>query len=223
MDTNELQAWEAALDQELRLRGASGREVGEALAAVREYCHDAQVHPDEAFGEPLVYAAELRPGRLRPSNFARRVLPTLITIGAFLITVYLPSNVPPTGAVRITSGALALASLATVWGFATQWIAHRTPSWIPYAGGFVVFILVWWQLSEWKQPVLTTPLWTLWVLTGSLIGIGAWLTWRERRDHTRSPITDEALSWPRRSAFLDWFYPVFTALVFGVHILKVML
>ena len=85
MDVDDLQRWEATLSQELRLRGASGREVGEALAAVREYCHDAQVHPDEAFGDPLAYAGQLRPGPVPATNFARRMLPTLVTIGAFAV------------------------------------------------------------------------------------------------------------------------------------------
>lgn len=223
MDVDDLQRWEATLSQELRLRGASGREVGEALAAVREYCHDAQVHPDEAFGDPLAYAGQLRPGPVPATNFARRMLPTLVTIGAFLITIYLPSHATLLSQVGITLGALAIAGLATVWGLATELIAHWTTSWKPFLAGIVVFIAAWWFLVQWTRPAVHVPLWTLWFLAGMLLAVATRLTWTERRDRPRSPVTGEDLTWPNRSAILDWFYPALTAFVLGVHILRVLL
>lgn len=223
MNVAELQKWEAALSQELRLRGASGREVGEALAAVREYCHDAQVHPDQAFGDPLAYARQLRPGPVPATNFARRMLPALVTVGAFLITVNLSNWATVTSPVGITVGALALAGLATLWGLATQLIAHLTTSWRPLVAGVVVFMAAWWVLVEQDRTVFEVPLWSLWLLAGSLLATGAWLTWRERREHPRSPVTGEDLSWPRSSPWLAWFYPAFTAVILGVHILRVLL
>lgn len=51
--------WEGAFVLELRLRGASGQTVGDAVASVESFCHDSGQTPQEAFGDPVDYAASL--------------------------------------------------------------------------------------------------------------------------------------------------------------------
>lgn len=66
--------WRDLFTDEMRLRGASGAEIGEAMATVESHCAEAKLSPSDAFGDPVVYAQQLR----RATN----PRPMLISFGA---------------------------------------------------------------------------------------------------------------------------------------------
>lgn len=58
--------WLDALTMELRLKDASGKSIGDAVATVEEFLADSGQSPEEAFGTPREYAAELSGGAIKP-------------------------------------------------------------------------------------------------------------------------------------------------------------
>lgn len=59
MTTTTHKKWLDELTLELRLKDASGKQIGDALATVEEFVADSGQSPAEAFGTPRSYAAQL--------------------------------------------------------------------------------------------------------------------------------------------------------------------
>jgi hypothetical protein len=64
-------AWREAFVLELRLREVPGSVIGEALAEVDAHCADSGQTPQEAFGDPVRYAASRASGRTGPTALRR--------------------------------------------------------------------------------------------------------------------------------------------------------
>ena len=77
-------AWIGDLVLELRLRGASGRAIGDAVAVVEAHCADSGEHPDAAFGDPVAYARAL--GLPDEQRWSREEL-VANAVGGGLVTV----------------------------------------------------------------------------------------------------------------------------------------
>ncbi len=79
--------WRDAFVAELRLRGASGCQVGEALAEVDADCADSGQDPGEAFGDPVSYAAARFQASGTGDRKRIRILPAALKVGAVVAGV----------------------------------------------------------------------------------------------------------------------------------------
>lgn len=99
MSTSSLtKQWRDDFITELRLRGASGRQIGDELALVESHCLDAGAEVEEAFGDPVDYArsvvvSEVGGSRLLGASFGRSlVLRTVVqTIGLMALLNVVPA------------------------------------------------------------------------------------------------------------------------------------
>lgn len=89
--------WFARFKRELELRGATGREIGEAAASVDEYCRDAGVRAPDAFGDPVAYAASLRGTGLHLGRMALTLAAVIAGLWAFLLSLWIPIEPSRTG------------------------------------------------------------------------------------------------------------------------------
>lgn len=87
MKTASHKKWLDELTLELRLNDASGKSIGDALATVEEFLADSGQSPEEAFGNPREYAAELAGGSLRPAwkGMSRTIALTTTSLLTFLV------------------------------------------------------------------------------------------------------------------------------------------
>lgn len=67
-------AWRDAFVLELRMREVPGTVIGEALAEVDAHCADSGQTPQEAFGDPVRYAAQRASGTVGPVATRRTAL-----------------------------------------------------------------------------------------------------------------------------------------------------
>lgn len=67
-------AWREAFVLELRMREVAGTVIGEALAEVEAHCADSGQTPQEAFGDPVRYAARRASGTAGPAALWRTAL-----------------------------------------------------------------------------------------------------------------------------------------------------
>jgi hypothetical protein len=92
MPTRNLDPWREALLSELRTRDLTGDRVEDLLAKVDAHCADTGKSPQEAFGDPVVYAHIFAPG-LQPVKFVPAAvqgicgIAGLITLAAGVLAV----------------------------------------------------------------------------------------------------------------------------------------
>ena len=58
---SESETWKQLFVDEMRKRGATGRQLGDAWATIEEYCVEAQQSAVDAIGDPICYAERLMP------------------------------------------------------------------------------------------------------------------------------------------------------------------
>lgn len=85
--------WASAVILQLRMRGVSGEQIGEALAEVESHVVESGESAQDAFGEPVAYAKALNlpvaPGQTFPA-IATAVLPVLIQIAGMGLVLWAP-------------------------------------------------------------------------------------------------------------------------------------
>lgn len=84
------ESWKNLFVDEMRRRGASGREVGEAWATIEAHCTETGQSATEAFGDPVDYAAALAREPRNPLNLARPMLAILLAVLASYMTPFTP-------------------------------------------------------------------------------------------------------------------------------------
>ncbi|WP_394276639.1 hypothetical protein [Luteococcus sp.] len=182
--------WEQLFKEELRRRGASGREVGEAWAMVESHCAETGESCNDAFGDPTDYAIRLT-GRPRPALVHRSVVATLLMGLALWTTPSMPLewNTPVTvtwGTVSaIVTGALAFGLIAPAWR-----LQRRNGC----AGSLMIFVVIfgWTMLRDrldlWTTPAFSSPGWLLWTIL-ALCAVAATIeTVRSARDRAVDPV-----------------------------------
>lgn len=117
MKTAPHKKWFDELTVELRLNNATGKEIGDALAAVEEFVADSGQSPAEAFGTPREYAAQLvtaagtarevGDNRLRITWAAASLLAFLVFSNA--LTPWIEGERMPVGGVQLLSLAVMVA------------------------------------------------------------------------------------------------------------------
>jgi hypothetical protein len=84
MITRKLDPWQEALLRELRTRDLTSDRIEELLNAVDAHCADTGKSPQEAFGDPVVYAHIFAPG-LQPVKFVPAAIQGIFGIGGLVI------------------------------------------------------------------------------------------------------------------------------------------
>lgn len=143
MTTTAHKKWLDELALELRLQDASGRQIGDALATVQEYVADSGQSPDEAFGTPRSYAAELTAAAGGPdrSDLRPQVMSSTASLMVFLafsaaLTPGLAGGQLLVGGVQLVSFAILAALVMALPLYMSFLLRHR---WaliaVPVVGG----------------------------------------------------------------------------------------
>ncbi len=129
--------WTEDFVVELRLRGVTGRDIGDALKHVESYCQDSGESPDEAFGPAPDYARSLpfAPGRLDDVSAGRMIrvgVPSFIGLVGMLLSLTTVEAWRSGGEVPFTSGWLVLLAVTVALSVAAAaWLdaiaRHRVP------------------------------------------------------------------------------------------------
>lgn len=102
--------WRDQVSIELRVRGASGASIGEALALAESHCADSGEEPTEALGTPTEYASGVAlPADERPSTageMLRGTLPALVGLCGMTLAFGTASAWRTRGSVEVTWGIL---------------------------------------------------------------------------------------------------------------------
>lgn len=218
MDAKELREWESRFAAEMQLRGASPTQVGQALLEVRAHCHDAMVHPDEAFGDPVRHAAHLRPGPVA-GGIATQGLREVVPLLAFVGGLALPHGMGATHHIPLTLGVVLLPAVLCAWSVLGTWLTHVTRRWWPWWAASLVMVggaMV--ADAHLHRALLHLPLWTLWLGEALLLASSAWFIRQDRQRRPRDPATGEALEWTESPGNLQWSLLVFPTILLMVSL-----
>lgn len=187
------ESWKNLFVDEMRRRGASGREVGEAWATIEAHCTETGQGATEAFGDPVDYAAALARQPRNPLHLAPPMLAILLAVLASMMCLELPwrwGSQP----VRVGAGSIAMpfGMLLFLAAFlSAQRLQYRRRGW-GFLLWFVIF-MVWnpihQELHDWLTPVFTAPAWSLWLLCLATAAAGVLFTRRAIRDRIIDPVT----------------------------------
>jgi hypothetical protein len=170
MLTRNLDPWRESLLRELRTRDLTGDRIEQLLATVDSHCADTGKSPQEAFGDPVVYAHIFAPG-LQPVKFVPAAFQGLSGIAGLLV---LAAGVPAvmngtdafirTGAVvsfaagtvifliflavkrhlAVSAGALLLGGVALVVPYLVgRTVLYEVPVWPAVTGGLLLLSVAW--------------------------------------------------------------------------------
>ncbi|MBP2321295.1 hypothetical protein JOF56_001680 [Kibdelosporangium banguiense] len=112
MITRKLDPWQEALLRELRTRDLSADRIEELLNAVDAHCADTGKSPQEAFGDPVVYAHIFAPG-LQPVKFVPAAIQGIFGIAGLVILAAGVLAVMNDSPAYIRSGAIVSFAAAT--------------------------------------------------------------------------------------------------------------
>lgn len=228
--------WLDALTVELRLNDASGREIGDALATVREFTADSGQSPEEAFGTPREYAARLagemapaRGGRFNGPDLGASVMLSTMSLVVFL--VFSAALSPWLKGTDLLVGGWQLASMALLAALVValplylkflirHWWALVAVPVVGAAAGVLSAVLApdsaagaFLALPE--APVLAATVGVMLAL--SIIGTAAAL--RETPDPVTGPM-DPAPAKTLKTRWLEiltqWLFPVFALVLLGL-------
>jgi hypothetical protein len=175
-----MDSWRDSLIVELRLRDVPGERIGEALAEVDAHCADSGQTPEEAFGDPVTYAASLisaytpAPAKPRPVRAAGLALVGLTGVFGVLNGV---DAVADGGPGTLSAGELACAVAGAVLMpviarvLFTPALFRRTGAWIAVAVAVPLVIGV--PTALWRDPVVTLPAWVM-LIGGLALLAPAW-------------------------------------------------
>ncbi|WP_420174608.1 hypothetical protein [Luteococcus sp. OSA5] len=208
--TEDVERWRSVFLEEMRLRGASGHQMGEAWATIEAHLQETGDGLTAAFGNPVAYAAELTAKR----RSARAVTLTYGALALGCIGLYMAGFLPlmpMREALGIAWGSLALVptGLLAMVGIAVAQRRMQSQLW----QGFLLFMVVfmgWQQFSfamrSWTTTAFHAPVWLLWLVCLSLLliaTVGACLWTRDRMIDPRTGQTPNALP-----AFWWWLLAV---------------
>lgn len=193
--------WETAFSEAMRQRGAGGREIGEALATVREHCRDANTLPHLAFGPAERYAEDLRPAPLTIHEHVRLLLPTMSTVGAYFMVMLMPTS-PLTSPVTVNWPSVGLALVFVAFALLAQRVESRRWVLALALADFLLLMALIFAPTAWLVPVATVPAWSLWLVATSLTILGLVLGLRLVLDRPKDPVTGRSI---RQTTF--WMTP----------------
>lgn len=193
--------WETAFSEAMRQRGANGREIGEALATVREHCRDANTLPHSAFGPAARYAEDLRPDPLTIREHVRLLLPTMTTVGAYFMVMLMPKS-PLTSPVTVNWPSVGMVVVFVAFALLAQRVEPRRWVLTLALADFLLLMALIFAPTAWLVPVATVPAWSLWLVATSLTILGLVLGLRLVLDRPKDPVTGRPI---RQTTF--WMTP----------------
>ena len=108
-------AWADAFVIELRLRDVPGDVIGDVLTEVDSHVVDSGTSADDAFGDPVQYAAQVAESAARPTpDSARETVPLALGGGALVVAVDGAVAWAGGGTVDVTGGTVALVTSVVV-------------------------------------------------------------------------------------------------------------
>ena len=132
--------WFVRLRSELQTRGVPGRTIGEVTAEVDEHLRDSGERAEDAFGDPVDYAASLFPRTHATRVVMRVLLPLFAGMGAFVCSCWLPLSFTGHATGRwghvIALVPWLVAAVPMVW----TWSRLKTP-WRRFLVYFVLYML----------------------------------------------------------------------------------
>ena len=159
--------WFTRFKAELQLRGATGREIGEAVAEVDQHCRESSERAPEAFGDPLAYAASLRDRPVRWTNvMARHVAPLVAFLLAMQACLGLPLRL--TGTTAVLWGGIIYLTFWTLAGVLLL-VSVSRQSRPRHALVFFLVLMGANLLTQWTRdaglpPAFHAPVWAGWLL-----------------------------------------------------------
>jgi hypothetical protein len=201
MITRKLDPWQEALLRELRTRDLSGDRIEQLLDSVDAHCADTGKTPQEAFGDPVVYAHIFAPG-LQPVKFVPAAIQGVFGIGGLVILAAGVLAVMNDSPAYIRSGAVVSFGAATavfiVFLALKRHLAISASALFLGAAALVV------PYFAWPSVVAELPMWP--AVTGSLFLLSVSWSVSVYPDHVVDPGV-------RRSQILAarWGLPVMMA------------
>lgn len=173
---SESETWKQLFVDEMRKRGATGRQLGDAWATIEEYCVEAQQSAVDAFGDPIGYAERLMPVPRR-WRFLLQWLPMMVGAITLFMAAFMPDVWRSPMAVNWGSLVLPLLFLVflvlsyVLWPGLKRRTAPGLIGWFIVMFGLQIAAI---ELRNWTAHALTCPGWALWALFAvlSLTNIG---------------------------------------------------
>jgi hypothetical protein len=197
--------WRDAFLIQARLHDVPGSTIGEALAEIDTHCADSGQSPDEAFGDPVVYAKTLardqrpgsrgsihrRPWRSAPTTLATLSGITLLINGVDAVAHGTDGVITAGQLVFVAAGVIGTAVIVTVAFAVTPHPGRRDRTWWLAAAATVATGSVTFASLAWQQVVVRGPGWIL-LTAGLLLLTLAWwplLSGRSLADRVVDPRT----------------------------------
>ncbi len=206
--------WRRIFTQEMGYRGATGQQIGDALAVVESHCRESGESTQQAFGDPTSYAASLQ----GPQRLARAFVVSVVPITAAGLAMALLVFLPWPGwsqSVDVTWGHLARLLAFAAFALGVTVAYARSHGRQPRQGAaFLVVMASWWladaALRDWTAMAFTAPNWTLWLLAGACTLAATALLLRQERQRVRDPRGEDRWlqNWWRVA---PWVFPTLAA------------
>ncbi|MGO4955927.1 hypothetical protein ACTQ49_01420 [Luteococcus sp. Sow4_B9] len=194
----DVERWRGVFLEEMRLRGASGHQMGEAWATIEAHVQETGDSLVDAFGDPVTYAAELTDDQRSPRAIA-------LTYGGMVLAIiggYMTAFMPLVGLrepVDVSWGSLALVpfGLVAMLGIVVsqrrmQW--HKGQGFLLFMVTFMGFQMGSQALRDWTTTAIVAPAWILWTLCFLCLSLATVAAWRWTRDRTIDPRTGQTPS-----------------------------
>ncbi|PYI37878.1 hypothetical protein CVS30_13140 [Arthrobacter psychrolactophilus] len=231
MKTASHKKWLDELTLELRLNDVSGKSIGDTLATVEEFLADSGQSPEEAFGTPRRYAAELAGGSVRPFRKDMRRTLALGTTSLVLFLVFSAALTP-----WLAGGQLFIGGLQLIFWVVLAAIVVALPLYLPFllrhfwavlavpliGGTFGVFSAILTPDTADDALLSIPPTPVLLISVGLLIflsTIGTVLNLREKPDPVIHPLEDGTTTTLKArwlGLITEWLFPILAVVLLGI-------
>lgn len=192
------ETWAGQFTDEMRLRGASGAEIGDALAVVETHCRESGEKADDAFGRPRAYAASLHPQS--PTHVWNSAIHNGLATSAGLIgwAVADRQAVHPSTPLNPSWSDVVIAGLVLV-AFPTlpALVRHRSRAWNVAAWIALPLVAIIASATLGNHPTgVRVPPAVGWSFSTVLAVVSSYSLWRVGRDQVKEPDAEPS-SWIR--------------------------
>ncbi|MCB0881740.1 MAG: hypothetical protein KDC33_05920 [Thermoleophilia bacterium] len=215
-------AWRDRAALELRIRGASGGTIGDALAVVDAHCADSGQAAEEAFGTPRAYAESVplsddERRRLSPAMLARHAVPSVAGLAGMLLAFAVVDAVHAGDPVAIRAGvalaiAVMLCAAVALVAMGRVFLRHLWAGALLVATALAATIAL---EAGVRGTLARMPVWAAVAGAAALLAASVVLQYRDRDlDPVSDPLTGDPS--PRSTAIVaaltPWLFPLMTGL-----------
>ncbi|MGN5732967.1 hypothetical protein [Arthrobacter psychrochitiniphilus] len=231
MTTPAHKKWLDELSTEMRLNDASGQRIGDAIATVQEYLADSGQSPDEAFGAPRLYAAQLSAasGTSAKAALRPRVISSTASLMVFMalsaaLTPWLEGGALLVGGAQLASVAI-LAALVIALPLYLRFLLRHWWALIAVpivGGGFGVLSATLRPESATQAFLVLPPLPVVLTSAALLVAlsiIGTITALRQQPDPITAPLGDAPANTLKARWFeilTQWLFPILALVMLGL-------